>query len=69
MQSGIDAKGKEGRDVIEGKLRVDGKDLTVYSLGGLVTEGTRSMSQRVRNHTVRTDINIYKQGDSCSETH
>jgi hypothetical protein len=35
MRSGIDAEGREGRDVIEGKLYVEGKDLRVYSLGGL----------------------------------
>jgi hypothetical protein len=35
MRSGIDAKGREGRDVREGKLYVEGRDLRVYSLGGL----------------------------------
>jgi hypothetical protein len=35
MLSGIDVEGREGRDVIEVKLYVEGKDLRVYSLGGL----------------------------------
>jgi hypothetical protein len=35
MRSGIDAMSREGRNVIEGKLYVEGRDLRVYSLGGL----------------------------------